>query len=177
MFSLAARFASSRALAIHTLLRQRILDYLVGNADAHWKNHSLIWNRGRWDVAPSYDVVCTMAYPRLDARPALSIGGCMDEAGLTAEHFRAFSAECLAPHGVRIQAVTLALRQLAESARRESARLYDEVAAHVGESNAVFLRDKVLPLVSLRAARSLELAAELAPPRAVPRRTRGTQQR
>lgn len=86
---------------------------IVGNADAHWKNHSLLWNRGRWDVAPGYDVVCTMAYPRLDARPALSIGGCMDESRITAEHFRSFAQECLEPHGVRIQAVTLALKEIA----------------------------------------------------------------
>ena len=167
MFSLAAKFASSRAMAINTLLRRRILDHLVGNADAHWKNRSLLWNRGRWDVAPSYDVVCTMAYPRLDARPALSIGGCMDESRITAGHFKAFAEECLAPHGARIQALTLALKELAEAARREAVRLYDEIAPGVGEGNAAFLRGEVLPVVRARAMRCLEIAAELAPPRAV----------
>jgi hypothetical protein len=108
-----------------------------------------------------------MAYPRLDAQPALTIGGCMDEPNITAAHFRSFAQECLEPHGVRIQAVTLALRELGAAAARESVRLYGEIAAGVGEANAAFLRDEVLPLVAARATRCVEVAAELAPPRAV----------
>lgn len=151
---------------------QRILDHLVGNADAHWKNHSLVWNRGRWDVAPGYDIVCTLAYPKLDARPALSIGGCMDESVLSAGHFKAFAEECLVPHGARIQALTLALKELAEAAPREATRLFDDIAPEVGEANAEFLRGRVVPLVAKRAARCLEMAAELAPRRAVARARR-----
>jgi HipA-like protein len=172
MFKLAAQYATAPALAINALLRARIVHFLVGDSDAHWKNHSLLWANGRWDVAPMYDVECTVAYPQLDATPAMSIGDCQDESSISDEHFRTFFAECLEPHGARIQALTLALRDLGTAFAREAPRLYQAIAPRVGESNAAFLREKVLPVVQGRARAALIVAAAIAPARAVPKSTR-----
>ncbi|CAG1017461.1 partial Serine/threonine-protein kinase toxin HipA, partial [Burkholderiaceae bacterium] len=167
MFTLAAKYASAPAVAINALLHGRIISFLVGDADAHWKNRSLMWSNGRWNVSPLYDVVCTVAYPWLNATPAMTIGGCEDERKITADHFKAFFAECIEPHGAKVQAVSLALRTLGASVPREARALYDAIAPQVGPSNAAFLRDKVLPVIDERAAVAIEIAAALAPPRAV----------
>jgi serine/threonine-protein kinase HipA len=66
-----ARPAADRLGFIRTL----ILHYLVGNADAHGKNYALLYSGGIPDLAPLYDVLCTAAYPRLDKKLAMAIGG------------------------------------------------------------------------------------------------------
>lgn len=113
LFALAARHATIPAVSIGRLLSQRLLHFLVGNSDAHWKNHSLQWQAGHWNVSPSYDVFCTQAYRWLDTAPAMTIGGCTHEDHIRPEHFKAFHAECLAPHGVKLQAVRARCRSWA----------------------------------------------------------------
>ena len=56
-------------------IRMLILHYLVGNADAHGKNYALLYSGRIPDLAPLYDVLCTAAYPRLDKKLAMAIGG------------------------------------------------------------------------------------------------------
>lgn len=61
------------------LLDDAVLQVLVGNADAHGKNYSLV-RRGpgfgdEVEFAPLYDVLCTVAYPGLSPRLAMKIGG------------------------------------------------------------------------------------------------------
>ena len=169
MFTLGARYASAPVAAINALLQARILRFLVGDSDAHWKNHSLMWAAGRWNISPLYDVACTIAYPWLDAMPAMTIGGCTKESDITGEHFKTFFAECIEPHGAKIQAVSLALRNLGQLALRESLALYESLAPRVGESNAAFVRDSILPVIKERSTRALDVAAALAPARAVRR--------
>jgi serine/threonine-protein kinase HipA len=173
VFSLAARYATAPAASVNALIRQRLMSYLIGNCDAHWKNYSLTWNAGRWDISPAYDLVSTLAYSWLDSSPAMTIGGCEDEDDIEAAHFRAFFERCIEPHGARIGALTLPLAALAEYAPRESKFLYESIAPRVGESNAEFLRARVMPLVSARALRAAEIAKSLAPTRVIGRRARG----
>ncbi|NRF66961.1 HipA domain-containing protein [Aquincola sp. S2] len=161
MFSLAARYATAPAAALSALLNLRVMNFLMCNADAHWKNHSLLWNRGRWDVSPPYDMMCTTAYGWLDAAPALMIGGCEDETRITPEHFTAFHETCLAPHRVRIQALRLALRNLGKAIARDAPAQFERLAPRVGDANAAFLRDEVLPRVLARAAQAAEMAGRI----------------
>ncbi len=64
-----------------------VFHYLVGNADAHAKNISLIHGEGGVHLAPLYDVVCTAVYPELDTQLALSIGDELDPDSITSIHF------------------------------------------------------------------------------------------
>lgn len=64
----------------------RLLAYTVaiGNADLHGKNISLLHdNVGNISVAPAYDTVPTMMWPKLRATSAVSIGGRIDFATIT----------------------------------------------------------------------------------------------
>jgi serine/threonine-protein kinase HipA len=50
-------------------------NHLIGNNDAHGKNYSLLYDREVIQLAPLYDLVCTLAYPGLAAESAMKIGG------------------------------------------------------------------------------------------------------
>ncbi len=66
-----------RPAADRRTFQQRVIfHYLVGNADAHAKNYSLLYRREIPDLAPLYDVVCTAVYPRLAKKMAMQVGGC-----------------------------------------------------------------------------------------------------
>ncbi len=58
-----------------TFQKMLIFHFLVGNADAHAKNYSLLYREKTPDLAPLYDIVCTAAYPRLAKKMAMKIGG------------------------------------------------------------------------------------------------------
>lgn len=169
LFDLAAQYATIPAVSLNRLLSQRLLHFLVGNSDAHWKNHSLLWHDGHWDVSPTYDVVCTAAYRWLDTAPAMTIGGCRDEDRIGAEHFKDFHAECLAPHGVKIQAVRTQLRKMASAITAQAEKLHAQLTPEVGDDNATFLRETVLPVIRRRAQLALDAAAGLDPAPAVRR--------
>lgn len=58
------------------LLRWNAFNFLIGNADAHGKNLSLLYGSdGSVSLAPFYDLLCTACYPHLDLRLAMRIGG------------------------------------------------------------------------------------------------------
>ncbi len=51
-----------------------LLDMVVGNADAHAKNLSLLHPEpGVVRLAPAYDILSTAYYPWADVRPAMSV--------------------------------------------------------------------------------------------------------
>jgi len=50
-----------------------IFNTILGNADAHGKNFSMLYAGRRIDLAPLYDLLCTAAYPELSPNLAISI--------------------------------------------------------------------------------------------------------
>ena len=50
-------------------------NFLIGNADAHAKNYSVLYHGGRPSLAPLYDEVSTAVYPQLSREMAMRIGG------------------------------------------------------------------------------------------------------
>jgi len=55
-------------------LRAVVFNWLIGNCDAHAKNFSLLYDGGAPTLAPLYDLVSTVVYPRLTTRLAMSVG-------------------------------------------------------------------------------------------------------
>jgi len=53
-----------------------IFNVLIGNADAHGKNFSLLYSGGERRLAPYYDLVSTIAWSDLTKNLAMKIGGC-----------------------------------------------------------------------------------------------------
>ena len=82
------------AASIQQLLRWQIFNVLVGNSDGHAKNVSLLQDsRGRWQIAPAYDLVGTIVLG-YDSDMAFSLGGEFNSMQLLPRDWQAFSEEC-----------------------------------------------------------------------------------
>ncbi len=69
-------WSTTPVLDIRDFLDAQIFNVLIGNADAHGKNYSMLYHEGQRRLAPFYDLVCTIAWPELSKTPAMRIGDC-----------------------------------------------------------------------------------------------------
>lgn len=72
-FELVRRACTRPAVEVLKLLDAAIVQVLLGNADAHGKNYSLLHREGRIELAPLYDLLSTVAYPDLSPHFAMRI--------------------------------------------------------------------------------------------------------
>lgn len=72
-FELVRRACSRPAVEVLKLLDAAIVQVLLGNADAHGKNYSLLHREGRVDLAPLYDLLSTVAWPDLSPNFAMRV--------------------------------------------------------------------------------------------------------
>ena len=62
------------AVAVLALLDAAVFNLIVGNADAHGKNFSLLYRAGGVTLAPFHDLLATtVAYPDLSAKLAMKV--------------------------------------------------------------------------------------------------------
>jgi len=73
-FELLRRVAARPAVDVLKLLDAVIFNLIVGNADAHGKNFSILYDRDGPRLAPLYDLMATVAYPELSPKLAMRIG-------------------------------------------------------------------------------------------------------
>ncbi len=86
---------------INDFIHATMLNFLLGNSDAHGKNFSLLYQRGGGvRLAPLYDVVSTAVYPEVTQRMAMSIGGVDDPREVDVEAWGRLSEECRFGRGV-----------------------------------------------------------------------------
>lgn len=81
------------ALDLQGFLDGLIFNTLIGNADAHGKNYSLLYSGADRRLAPLYDLVCTLAYPELSKTPAMKIGKSERIDEVTPTHWEALAKE------------------------------------------------------------------------------------
>jgi serine/threonine-protein kinase HipA len=110
------RLAGAQAAVFH---------YLIGNADAHAKNISLVHTPGGVRLAPLYDVLCTAAYPDLSTELALSIGDELHPDAITQIHFSDLASD----FGLNAGGFERVRRQLAGRVGVEATRLRAEARA------------------------------------------------
>ncbi|MBK8262990.1 MAG: type II toxin-antitoxin system HipA family toxin [Nannocystis sp.] len=102
----------ARAVAVYTpddrreMVRRLVFMALSGNADAHLKNWSFIYRDGRRPrLAPSYDLVPTIAFPGTDDQLALPLFGAASFESVTLASFERLGAALkLPPEQVRMWA-------------------------------------------------------------------------
>ncbi|MBU6371190.1 MAG: type II toxin-antitoxin system HipA family toxin [Alphaproteobacteria bacterium] len=73
-FELLRRVATRPAVEVLKLLDAAIFNLIVGNADAHGKNYSLLYGPDGATLAPLYDLLSTVAYPELSPKLSMKIG-------------------------------------------------------------------------------------------------------
>ena len=75
-FKLLRNKSITPALDIEKFLKAIIFNVVVGNADAHGKNFSLLYSNSGPYLAPLYDLLSTVIYPELTQNFAMNIGRC-----------------------------------------------------------------------------------------------------
>lgn len=81
------------ALDIRDFLDGLIFNVLIGNADAHGKNYSILYRKRDRRLAPLYDLVCTLAWPELSKTPAMKIGKSESIESITPAHWQKMAQE------------------------------------------------------------------------------------
>ena len=95
-----------RPTAARNLYLQFLYAWLTGNGDLHAKNVSVLQSAsGRWDIAPVYDVPCTLLYR--DMTMALAVDG--RDKGLRRRHWAALADSIGLPHRAARAAAGVAL--------------------------------------------------------------------
>jgi len=77
-FELMREVSTTPVIDLQRLLDAVIFNYLIGNHDAHGKNFSLLYGPAAAEqiqLAPLYDLVCTLYYPDLSQNMAMKLGG------------------------------------------------------------------------------------------------------
>jgi serine/threonine-protein kinase HipA len=124
-FALLRRIATRPALDVLKLLDTAIFNLIAGNADAHGKNFSILYEGQDSRLAPLYDLLATVAYPELSPKLAMKIGKRATLAELDAEGWTAFAKDA----GIGFPLV-----------RRRIAEICENVRSAAGEVAADLLR-------------------------------------
>lgn len=85
-------WSSDAANDVDQLIDRIGFNYLVGNADAHAKNFSLLYSLDGIRLAPAYDILSTHLYGALSKEMATSVAGIFDPGALKPLHWRRWLA-------------------------------------------------------------------------------------
>lgn len=111
-FALLREATARPALEVLKLVDAAIFNVIIGNADAHAKNFSLLRQEGSSRsivLAPLYDLVATVMWKELAPRFAMTFGGAGTLEQLEAKHFERFATDAgVASPFVRRRALQLA---------------------------------------------------------------------
>jgi serine/threonine-protein kinase HipA len=96
------------------LLRWILLQYLIGNSDAHGKNISFFVEPGGLRLAPSYDLVAVCVYPKVDHELAMAIGDEFDISKVRAFDWAELAEKC----GLERRLVAREIRRMTKALRK-----------------------------------------------------------
>lgn len=118
------------------LLEMVIFNYLIGNADAHGKNFSLLYRSTKPALAPAYDLLSTTVYAELSETMAMKIGSKYKPNEVMLRHWHGLVPDTKASKAaLNKQLKTLAEKTLEESmALKESLEnqgIYSPVFTHI----------------------------------------------
>ena len=88
-----------------------VFNAIIGNADAHGKNYSMLYDGRNRRLAPGYDLVSTVFWPALASAPAMKIGGSDSINSILSGHWRKFAQET----GVSLAALRSRIKHLCTS--------------------------------------------------------------
>jgi serine/threonine-protein kinase HipA len=97
--SLADCFELMNRLTVPAMARLQLLDLvlfnlLIGNGDAHGKNYSLLHHpTGQSELAPAYDLLCTLIYPDMKSTMAMRFGNAKTFQRLNNTSLKQFTTE------------------------------------------------------------------------------------
>jgi serine/threonine-protein kinase HipA len=115
-FDLIDKYSAAPAPDRLRLVDRTIFNYLIGNADAHAKNISMVYDaKGGLRLAPAYDLLATGYWRELSDRMAMAIGGERRPGWVQARHWQNLCESVgLNPVQLRRRALDLCKRALAK---------------------------------------------------------------
>lgn len=123
-----------------------VFHFLIGNADAHAKNISLLHFAGGVRLAPLYDVVSTAAYSWLNKELALSVGDELDPDAISSVHWLDLAED----FDLNASAFARSRRQLAQRVLSEAARLREVARAEGWHHQCI---ENILEVIAARSER------------------------
>ncbi len=78
---------------LRSLVTWQLANLILGNADGHVKNVSLLYDGRQRTLAPFYDMVCTRVYDGIDRHLAMSIGTATDPGQIGRRQLHEFARE------------------------------------------------------------------------------------
>jgi len=140
------RYSLSPGLDRLSCAQAALFHFLIGNADAHAKNISLLHVGDGVQLAPLYDVVSTAIYPALSTELALSIGDELDPDAITTIHWHDLAEDL----GLNRSAFRHTRAQLADLVQVEAHSLRTEALAEGWHHPCI---DAIADVIATRAAR------------------------
>jgi len=143
------RYSAAPALDRLRLVDWTIFNYLIGNADAHAKNLSMLYGTdGRLRLAPAYDLLATGYWGELSDKMAMAIGGERRPNWVQARHWQCFCENVgLNATQLRRRALDLCARALAKKdAIVEEVQVPADLARYLGammERNTRRIEDRL----------------------------------
>ncbi len=131
------------------LLDAAVYNAVIGNADAHAKNFSLLYHPDRTTLTPLYDLLSTAIYPTLSPRFAMRIGNCWTLGEMDPPGWRKFAEDIDLSHKLvveRVHTIANAARTKVDGTLRnlelprERRRFGEEVSTAIKERAEVILR-------------------------------------
>ncbi len=126
-FELLRRVSARPATDIAKLLDAAIFNLIVGNADAHGKNYSILYDEHGPRMAPLYDLLSTVAYPDLSPKMAMRIGNRATLAEMDADGWKTFAKDA----GIGFALV-----------RRRISEMCDAIMKQAGDVSAIIQSDR-----------------------------------
>ncbi len=120
-FGLLRRVAARPAADVLRLLDAAIFNLIAGNADAHGKNFSILYDEQGPRLAPLYDLLATVAYPALSAKLAMKIGKWATLAEMDANGWAAFAADT----GLGLPLIRRRIAEISESVKLRAQKVVD----------------------------------------------------
>lgn len=128
-FDVIARYSAQPAKDRLNLISWTIFNFLIGNADAHAKNLSLLVTLEGISLAPFYDLVCTAAYAGLTEKLALKVGGENRPEWIQLRHWEEFASVT----GANPRIVWKRLQELANSLPKTSREVAEVLELEAAE--------------------------------------------
>jgi serine/threonine-protein kinase HipA len=133
---------------INDFVHAVLVNFLLGNSDAHGKNFALLYEPDSGiRLAPLYDVVSTAIYPDLTSRMAMAIGGVVDPAEVDMGAWVRLAEECGLGRGI----VSI-VRRRTEATLRAALRWRDNAMQDRWHSEVI---DEIIDVCRVRAAQLL----------------------
>lgn len=143
-FELLRRVSQRPGTDIAKLMDAAIFNLIVGNADAHGKNFSILYDDQGPRMAPLYDLLSTVTYPDLSPKMAMRIGKRATLTEMDVDGWQAFSKDA----GVGMPLIRRRVKELCDGVREFSRRLATSVSEASTDSGTL---DRLADLVVERA--------------------------